>query len=92
MGINPGEGEIPEDFFYFTLENCIEDAEQGNADAQFMLAEYYKDGIGIKQDYKKAAEWYSKAAEQGDEMAKNALENLEKEGKFNLTLFKSEKH
>ena len=55
MGINPGEGEIPEDFFSYTLENCIEDAEQGDANAQFMLAEYYKDGIGIKQDYKKAA-------------------------------------
>jgi len=82
MGINPGEGEILEDFFSYTLEDCIEDAEQGNADAQFMLAEYYKDGIGIKQDYAKAAEWYNKAAEQGDNMAKIALENLKKEGKI----------
>jgi len=37
----------------------------GNVDAQFMLANMYKEGLGTKKDPKQAFAWYTKAAEQG---------------------------
>lgn len=48
-----------------SLETLIEAAEQGDANAQTELADRYRDGKGIDQDYTKAVEWYRKAAEQG---------------------------
>jgi len=64
MGINPADGEISEDIsqdFTYNAQDYIEDAEQGDTAAQFILAECYKDGKGIEQDYAKALEWYKKA-------------------------------
>ena len=64
MGINPADGEISEDIsqdFTYNAQDYIEDAEHGDTDAQFILAECYKDGKGIEQDYAKALEWYEKA-------------------------------
>ena len=40
-------------------------AEQGDAEAQYMLGEMYNYGLRVPQDYQKAVEWYQKAAEQG---------------------------
>lgn len=40
-------------------------AEQGNADAQFNLAQMYRKGLGVRRDNGKAVEWFRKAAEQG---------------------------
>ena len=40
-------------------------AEQGYAEAQFILGNMYCKGQGVAQDYKKAVVWYTKAAEQG---------------------------
>ena len=40
-------------------------AEQGDAEAQYKLADMYREGEGVPQDYKQAASWYLKAAEQG---------------------------
>ena len=37
-------------------------AEQGDPKAQFRLGYRYKTGKGIKQNYKKAIEWLTKAA------------------------------
>ena len=55
-------------------------AEQGNADAQFELANFYSWGYGVPQDdeeavrwYRMAAEQYRMAAEQGDADAQIAL-------------------
>ena len=53
-------------------------AEQGDAEAQFILAGRYKKGIGIKKDFAKVVEWYTKAAEQGDQEAKEKLLLLHK--------------
>jgi len=64
MGINPADGEISEDIsqdFTYNAQDYIEDAQQGDTDAQFILAECYKDGKGVEQDYTKAVEWYEKA-------------------------------
>lgn len=44
-------------------------AEEGDVSAQMYMGQIYEEGRpsqGIKQDYEKAAEWYQKAANQGD--------------------------
>ncbi|MBQ2481415.1 MAG: SEL1-like repeat protein, partial [Treponema sp.] len=48
-------------------------AEQGYADAQYNLGVMYDCGRGVEQDYEKAFEWYTKAAEQGNAYAQNDL-------------------
>jgi TPR repeat protein len=40
-------------------------AEKGDAKAQFVLGEVYRDGRGIGRDLEQAASWYEKAARQG---------------------------
>ncbi|KAI9197205.1 uncharacterized protein BJ171DRAFT_521550 [Polychytrium aggregatum] len=42
-------------------------AEHGLAQAQMVLGQCYENGDGVGQDYSKAIEWYSKAADQGSE-------------------------
>jgi len=42
----------------------LEKAEQGDALAQYRLANMYEVGYGVKKDKNKAFEWYQKAAEQ----------------------------
>ena len=37
-------------------------AEQGDADAQYNLGRMYEDGHGVDVNYKKAIDWYEKAA------------------------------
>ncbi len=44
-------------------------AEQGNAEAQFMLGEMYGLGQGVAPDEPQAMAWYRKAAEQGNARA-----------------------
>jgi len=52
-----------------SFDETLKQAEQGNADAQSMLAFMYKIGLGVKRDYKEAVKWYTKAAEQGNALA-----------------------
>ena len=52
----------------FTL--CKEDAELGDAEAQYYLAYMYDDGEGTELDNQKAFYWYTKAAEQGNALHK----------------------
>ena len=40
-------------------------AEQGDVDAQYNLAQMYRNGQGVPQNYTQAVTWYKKAAEQG---------------------------
>lgn len=40
-------------------------AEQGLADAQFLLGSLYADGEGVEKDMNQATAWYRKSAEQG---------------------------
>ena len=54
-------------------------AEQGDAEAQFNLGVMYANGEGVPQDYAEAVKWYPKAAEQGDEYAKEWLEKNAKD-------------
>jgi TPR repeat protein len=48
-------------------------AEQDVPAAQVSLAEMYRSGQGVQQDYKEAVKWYRKAAEQGDAGAQKNL-------------------
>lgn len=37
-------------------------AEQGNADAQYILGGMYRDGIGVRKDQAEAGRWYRRAS------------------------------
>jgi len=50
--------------------------EQGDAKAQYELGLLYVYGDGIPQDYTKATELFSKAAEQGYADAQNVIKQL----------------
>ena len=45
------------------IENLKELEEQGNAEAQFLLALMYINGEGIDQDFEKVLYWYERSAE-----------------------------
>jgi len=49
----------------YNADEYRESAEQGNADAQYMLGECYYYGAGVEVNHKEAVKWYQKAAEQG---------------------------
>jgi TPR repeat protein len=55
-------------------------AEQGDANAQFVLGVMYEKGQGVPQDYKAAVKWYSLAAEQGDVMTQKKLARMYEKG------------
>ena len=59
-----------------SIETLYSKAERGNAEAQFELAEAYKEGRGIEQDVYTAADWYRKAGEQNYIDAQLALYHL----------------
>ena len=48
------------------VEQLCLDAEQGDADAQFLLGRRYFNGEGVPQNYQEAVKWFRLAAEQGD--------------------------
>lgn len=48
-------------------------AEQGDAQAQYNLGQYYEIGVDVDEDEKTAFEWYGKAAKQGLVEAQDAL-------------------
>jgi TPR repeat protein len=55
-------------------------ADQGHADAQYMLGFLYRTGQGVAQDLVKAARWNRKAAEQGLAKAQGDLALMYHEG------------
>src|ERR1700759_2412417 len=48
-------------------------AQAGDVHAMTMLGELYANGLGVKRDYDKAAEWYKRGADGGDREAMLAL-------------------
>ena len=59
------------------LASCQPLAEQGNAEAQFNLADIYDEGLlGVAKNPEKAALWYTKSANQGNEAAMVSLGDL----------------
>lgn len=55
-------------------------AEQGDADAQYRLANMYSQGLGVPQDYSEAVKWWRRAAKQGLVQAQHRLANMYKRG------------
>ncbi|MCH5292250.1 MAG: sel1 repeat family protein, partial [Treponema sp.] len=55
------------------IQELIERAERGDAEAQNELGEMYYDGEGVEQDYDKAFDWFLKSAEQGNASAQMRL-------------------
>lgn len=51
-------------------------ADQGYSCGEFDLAKCYEEGNGVRKDLGLAKSWYQKAADQGDEGAKEALSKL----------------
>ena len=51
-------------------------AEQGIAEAQFILGMRYAAGRGVRQDYAEAIKWYRKSAEQGFARSEKMLKRL----------------
>lgn len=55
------------------LKLVIDNAQKGNANAQYILAEHYRIGIYLEKDLEEAFNWYIKAAEQGNKEAQLQL-------------------
>ena len=53
--------------------SCKEEAELGNAEAQYYLAYMYYNGEGVEKDEQEAVYWSTKAAEQGNAEAQYYL-------------------
>jgi len=56
----------------------LEDAQNGQASAQFMVAEMHNQGQGVEQDYSAAWAWFQLALEQGYKLAGDPLVELGK--------------
>ena len=63
------------------FDNCMAQAQQGNAFVQSNLGILYENGRGVTQDYKQAVKWYRKAAEQGIAQAQYNLGNMYYDGR-----------
>ncbi len=48
-------------------------ADKGDPVAQFHLGQMFEEGLGVKQDFVQAVDWYTKAAEQGNALAQFKL-------------------
>jgi uncharacterized protein len=55
------------------LQRLRMQAERGNVEAQFALAQAYDRGRNVPKDKTEAVRWYRRAATQGDAFAQNAL-------------------
>ena len=55
-------------------------AEQGDANAQFILGNMYSNGEGVAENDAEAAKWYRRAADQGDAMAQYNLGSMYRRG------------
>lgn len=62
--------------FEAAVKEWREPAKKGDPDAQFNMAQAYKLGRGVKQDFDLAADWYQRAAKQGHLQAADSLGHL----------------
>lgn len=67
-------------FYVNALRKDLEEAEKGNADAMFALAEQYAIGLGVPQDSEKAGFWLQEAARHGSREAEDMMVNLWQDG------------
>lgn len=62
--------------FAAAYEKLLPLAEGGDTEAQFLLGEMYRQGQGVRQDYRQAVAWHRKAAEHGNGAAQYFMGNL----------------
>lgn len=62
------------------LQVWLEQAKQGNAEAQNYVGEIYEKGLGVDPNYPLAAQWYQKAADQGYSRAQTNIGYLYEKG------------
>lgn len=80
------------DIWQNLFKEKLQEAKQGNSNAQFDVAAMYQNGRGVKSDLSKAMEWYNKSAEQDNPKAVSRLKLLEaNKERFNKTLVQAEK-
>jgi TPR repeat protein len=65
------------DVWQTLFKEKLQEAKQGNSNAQFDIGSMYKNGRGVSPDRGKAIEWYSKAAAQDNQKAVSRLKLLE---------------
>lgn len=73
---SPKPAESVQEMFVRTLQ----EAEQGDAKAQFFIGASYADGRGVEQNIQLAIQWYEKAAAQGYGSAQVRLGNIYETG------------
>ncbi len=75
-----GADEVMPVVTFDRVGKAMNDADAGNADAQFELGKMYYVGNGVPRDYTEARRWYAKAAAQGHAKAQICLGNMHYEG------------
>jgi diguanylate cyclase (GGDEF)-like protein len=56
-----------------SLAQITKQAEEGDADAQFLLGAFYDEGFGVAQNYRESIRWFRKAAAQGHAAAQCSI-------------------
>jgi len=73
--------KIYENIYGRSLDSLPEEAEAGSAEAQYLLGDFYEYGAYcFPEDPALAEYWYTRAAEQGYDAARESLERLRAEG------------
>ena len=80
------------DIWQSLFNEKLQEAKQGNSNAQFDVASMYQNGRGVKSDLSKATEWYKKSAAQKNPKAVNRLKILQaNEERFKKVLAQADK-
>ena len=66
--------------FKETFQVAKQEAEQGNALAQYNFGVMYANGEGVRQNYKTAKEWFDKACDNGLQQGCDAYRKLNQAG------------
>lgn len=72
-GTIPSYISIEKQWFDAVVSELKRKSNDGDNEASLLLGFAYQDGIGVNEDYQKAFEYHSKAAEEGNAAAINAL-------------------
>ena len=79
--IRGGEHTAPDAANYETsLRVWLPEADAGNPEAQFYVAQIYEKGLGTEPDFAKAAAWYERSADKGYGASQVALGYLYEQG------------
>ena len=81
-----------DDIWQNLFKEKLQEATQGNSNAQYDVGSMYQNGRGVKSDRSKAVEWYKKSAKQGNKQSVSRLGLMRaNEDRFGKTLTRAEK-